>query len=119
ARAARWADVLVVSHPLNGFARAIGQSTGRGVVNAGEPGGEDPAAGISLFAAALGPASPESKPLRAGVCGDLAGSRSARALLSALAAVEATVLLVPAQGRDLPEDDLDRLARRMRRRPFR
>lgn len=119
--AARWADVLVVSHTLTGFARAIADITERPVVNAGESGGEDPAAGISLTAAALRGVSgaDASRPLRAAVCGDLAGSRSARALLSALAAIEATVLLVPAQNRDLPVAELDRLARRMRRHPFR
>jgi hypothetical protein len=119
--AARWAEVLVVSHTLTGFARAIADITERPVVNAGESGGEDPAAGISLTAAALrGAHEPDaSRPLRAAVCGDLAGSRSARALLSALAAIEATVLLVPAQNRDLPAGELDRLARRMRRHPFR
>jgi aspartate carbamoyltransferase catalytic subunit len=122
AEAARWADVLVVSHALDGFARALGESTGRGVVNAGESGGEDPAAGISLVAAAMRDVSKKAgaaRPLRAAVCGDLSGSRSARALLSALAAIDATVLLVPAQSRDLPESEIDRLARRMGRRPFR
>jgi hypothetical protein len=120
-QAARWSDVLVVSHTLTGFARAISDITERPVVNAGESGGEDPAAGISLLAAALrGPRGPDAaRPLRAAICGDLAGSRSARALLSALAAIEATVLLVPAQNRDLPAAELDRLARRMRRHPFR
>ena len=125
--AARWADILVLSHPMNGFSRAIAEMTGRAVVNAGEPGGEDPAAGICLVAAALhGPYGPggsrgarDARPLRAAVCGDLAGSRSARALLSALAALEATVLLVPAQSRDLPDEEVERLAQRMRRRPFR
>jgi len=121
AEAGRWADVLVVSHELNGFARAAGESTGRGVVNAGESGGEDPAAGVSLVAAALrdAPKARAARPLRAAVCGDLAGSRSARALLSALAAIDATVLLVPAQSRDLPENEIERLARRMGKRPFR
>ena len=121
AEAARWADVLVVSHAMNGFARAVGESTGRGVVNAGESGGEDPAAGVALVAAAMRDASKPgpTRPLRAAVCGDLAGSRSARALLSALAAIDATVLLVPAQSRDLPEAEIDRLARRTGRRPFR
>ena len=119
--AARWCDVLVVSHALTGFARAIADITERPVVNAGESGGEDPAAGISLVAAALRDLrEPDAaRPLRAAICGDLAGSRSARALLSALAAIEATVLLVPAQNRDLPAAELDRLARRMRRHPFR
>jgi hypothetical protein len=121
AEAGRWADVLVVSHALTGFARAVAETTGRGVVNAGESAGEDPAAGIALVAAALhgAPARDGSRPLRAAVCGDLAGSRSARALLSALAALDATVLLVPAQGRDLPQAEVERLARRMRRQPFR
>jgi aspartate carbamoyltransferase catalytic subunit len=122
AEAARWADVLVVSHALDGFSRALGESTGRGVVNAGESGGEDPAAGVSLIAAAMRDVPKRSgaaRPLRAAVCGDLAGSRSARALLSALAAIDATVLLVPAQSRDLPESEIERLARRMGRRPFR
>jgi hypothetical protein len=119
--AARWSDVLVVSHTLTGFARAISDITERPVINAGESGGEDPAAGISLLAAALRSvrAPDAARPLRAAICGDLAGSRSARALLSALAAIEATVLLVPAQNRDLPAAELDRLARRMRRHPFR
>jgi aspartate carbamoyltransferase catalytic subunit len=119
--AARWCDVLVVSHALTGFARAISDITERPVVNAGESGGEDPAAGISLLAAAMRDVrEPDAaRPLRAAICGDLAGSRSARALLSALAAIEATVLLVPAQNRDLPAAELDRLARRMRRHPFR
>lgn len=121
AEAARWADVLVVSHALNGFARAVGESAGRGVVNAGESAGEDPAAGVALVSAALRDAAKPGpvRPLRAAVCGDLAGSRSARALLSALAAIDATVLLVPAQSRDLPEEEIDRLARRTGRRPFR
>jgi aspartate carbamoyltransferase catalytic subunit len=121
AEAGRWADVLVVSHSLTGFARAVADITGRAVVNAGESGGEDPAAGISLLAAALHDVPDEgaARPLRAAVCGDLAASRSARALLSALAALDATVLLVPAQGRDLPPAEVERLARRMRRQPFR
>jgi aspartate carbamoyltransferase catalytic subunit len=121
AEAARWADVLVVSHSTTGFARAAAEATGRPVVNAGEPGGEDPGAGISLIASALhgGPPLDATRPLRAAVCGDLAGSRSARAFLSALAALDATVLLVPAQSRDLPDIEVERLARRMRRHPFR
>lgn len=117
-QAASVADVLVVSHPWSGFARAAAEVTGRPVVNAGESGGEDPVAGISLVAAALA-AMQAARPLRVAVCGDLAGSRSARALLSALAALDATVLLVPAQQQDLPDAVLDGLARRMRRRPFR
>lgn len=117
-QAAAVADILVVSHAWNGFARAASEITGRPVVNAGETGGEDPAAGISLVAAALS-ATQTARALRVAVCGDLAGSRSARALLSALAALDATVLLVPAQQQDLPDSVLDGLARRMRRRPFR
>ena len=57
--------------------------------------------------------------LRAAVCGDLRDSRSARALLSGLAALGAMVLLVPAQGRELPDDQLQRVARRMGRQPHR
>src|SRR6185436_13598922 len=114
----RHADVLVVSNPLTGFARAAAEITGRPVVNAGESGGEDPAAGVSLLAAALVSAD-ASRPLRAAVCGDLKGSRSARALLSALAALDATVLLVPAQSQDLPDEVVEGLARRMNRHPFR
>ncbi|MCG3136175.1 MAG: hypothetical protein HMLKMBBP_04015 [Planctomycetes bacterium] len=53
------------------------------------------------------------------MCGDLAGSATARGFLAALAAVEATVLLVPAKGRDLPDSEVRRLARRMGRSPLR
>lgn len=120
--AARWADLLVVSHPSVGFARAVADLTSRPVVNAGESGGEDPAAGISLLAA-VRPAESAEGPgagrLRAAVCGDLVESRSARAFLAGLAAAEATVLLVPAKGRDLPEDEVARVARRMGRQPLR
>ncbi len=117
--AARWADLLVVSHTCSGFARAVAAITGRPVVNAGEAGGEDPVAGISLLAAALPEHPDTSRRLRAAVCGDLWQSRSARAFLAALAAVEATILLVPARGRDLPEAGIRRLARRMGRNPRR
>lgn len=117
--AARWADLLVVSHPCSGFARAVSALTGRPVVNAGESGGEDPVAGISLLAAALPDPPDPARRLRAAVCGDLWQSRSARAFLAALAAVEATILLVPARGRDLPETGIRRLARRMGRSPRR
>ncbi len=122
--AARWADVLVTTHELPGFARAVAERTGRAVVNGGEVDGEDPAAGLSLLAAILrrqgaaatGTAAREP---HVAVCGDLRSSASARALLGALAGIEATVLLVPAPGRDLPEDHVQRLARRTRSRPVR
>ncbi len=119
--AARWADLLVVSHPWTGFARAAAEVTGCAVVNAGEGGGEDPVAGLSLLSAALTEHASRgsSRALHAAVCGDLRGSRSARAFLSALAGVHATVLLVPAEGRDLTEDALLRLARRTGGRPYR
>lgn len=117
--AARWADLLVVSHTCSGFARAVAAITGRAVVNAGEAGGEDPVAGLSLLAAALPDHGDPARRLRAAVCGDLWQSRSARAFLAALAAVEATILLVPARGRDLPEAGIRRLARRMGRNPRR
>ncbi len=123
AAAARWADVLVTSHALQGFARAAAVDCGVPVVNAGEGDGEDPAAGLSLIAAAedahAADPSAVGRRLHVAVCGDLRESRSARALLSGLAAFEATVLLVPARGRDLPEDALQRLARRTGRRPLR
>jgi aspartate carbamoyltransferase catalytic subunit len=115
---ARWADVLVVSHSHVGFARAVAESTGVAVVNAGEGGGEAPASGIALLAAAEIPEGPGRR-LRAAVCGDLADSRSARAFLAALAGVDATVLLVPARGRELTDDDVQRLARRTGRNPLR
>jgi len=123
AEAARWADVLVTGHSLQGFARAAAVHAGVPVVNAGENDGEDPAAGLSLIAAAEEAHSADpgarGRRLHVAVCGDLRASRSARALLSGLAALEATVLLVPARGRDLPEDALQRLARRTGRRPLR
>jgi len=104
--AALWSDVLVTSHGLQGFARAVSTATGVPVVNAGEGDGEDPAAGLSLIAAAeeAQAADPAAvgRRLHVAVCGDLRNSRSARALLAGLAALEATVLLVPARGRDLP-----------------
>ncbi len=118
--AARWADVLVTSHPDRGFAHAVGVSTSRPVIDAGERGGEDLAAGLSLLAAARATRPKRRRrPLHAAVCGDLRESRSARGLLSALAAVGATQLLVPARGRDLPHDELDRLARRTGRQALR
>ncbi len=128
--AARHADVLVTSHPALGFARAASELAGVPVVNAGEGDGEDPASGLSLLAAALAAhtqtglsadrrSAPARDRIHVAVCGDLRGSRAARALLAALAALDATVLLVPARGRDLPEDALQRLARRTGRRPLR
>lgn len=117
--AAAWADLLIVSHPLQGFSRVVGERTGCAVLNAGEDAGEDPAAGLSLLRAAVGGKKRRRKTLRAAVCGDLRGSPSAAALLGGLAAVEATLLLVPARGKDLSADALDRLARRTARRPVR
>lgn len=119
AAAARWCDVLVVSHPNVGFARAVAETTGRAVVNAGESGGECPAAGVALLAAAGVTPGAAPRRLRAAVCGDLADSRSARAFLAALASIDATVLLVPARGRELTDDDVQRLARRTGRNPLR
>jgi len=93
------------------------------VISAGGSLAGDPAAGLSLVAEALrvhgGDPGAGARDLHVAVCGNLRGSRSARALLDALSALEATVLLVPARGRDLPEDVLLRLARRMGRRPLR
>jgi len=88
-------------------------------VNAGEAGGEFPAAGISLLAAGWPEGLAAPGRLRAAVCGDLAESRTARAFLAALAAVDATVLLVPARGHELTADDVNRLARRVGRGPLR
>ncbi|MCE9635958.1 MAG: hypothetical protein K8T90_09650 [Planctomycetes bacterium] len=120
ADAARWADVLVTSHPLAGFARAVADLTGKPVVNAGESGGESPADGIALLASAWHAGPPIfGRRLRAAVCGDLSESRAARGFLAALAAVDATVLLVPARGRELSEDDVQRFARRLGRSPLR
>jgi hypothetical protein len=107
--AARWADLLVTSHSDQGFARAAAQLSQRPMVNAGEGGGEDPAAGVSLLAA-MGAG---RSPLRVAVCGDLATSRSAAALLAGLAGLDATTLLVPAQGAELGPDGVARLGRRM------
>lgn len=120
ADAGRWADVIVVSHPLTGFARVAAEVAGKPVVNAGEGGGESPASGIALLAAACPGGLPTgSRRLRAAVCGDLAESRSARAFLAALATIDATVLLVPARGHELSDDDVQRLARRIGRSPLR
>ena len=117
---APWVDVIVASHASHGFARAAAADCGVPVVAAG---GDDPAAGLSLVTEALrvhdGDPAHGARGLHVAVCGDLRGSRSAQALLCGLAALEATVLLVPARGRDLPEDVLQRLARRMGRRPLR
>lgn len=117
AEAGACCDALVTCHSLAGFARAAAGLSRRPVLNGGETHGEDPVAGLSLLAAALRD-DVAARP-RVAVCGDLATSRSARAFLSALAAVEATVLLVPAKGRDLPESEIRRLARRMGRSPLR
>lgn len=118
AEAARWADLLVVSHPDSGFARAAALHTGAPVVAAGETRGEDVAGGVSLLAEMRSKVQrPED--LRVAVCGDLEGSPGARALLGGLAALGAAIVLVPAQGCDLPEDDLARLARRLGGRPAR
>jgi len=121
--AVRWADILVTSHSLQGFARAVAADTGAPVVNAGERDGEDPAAGLSLIAAAQEAQSSDpgavARRLHVAVCGNLRESRSAHGFLAGLAALEATVLLVPARGRDLPDDALQRLARRTGRRPLR
>jgi type III pantothenate kinase len=119
-RAARWADLLVVTHPLQGFSRAVAEETGCAVLNAGEGPGEDPVAGLSLLDAAVRSGSrSDSGAFRAAICGDLRGSASVHALLGGLAALEAVVLLVPARGKDLHVDALERLARRMHRRPVR
>ncbi len=121
--AAPWVDVIVASHPARGFARAAGADCGVPVVNAGGADGGDPAAGLSLVAEAIrvhgGDPAVGARGLHVAVCGDLRGSGPAAALLAGLAALEATVLLVPARGRDLPGDALQRLARRMGRRPLR
>jgi hypothetical protein len=136
--AARWADLLVVADPLAGFARAVAEITGVPVVNGGEAAGEDPAAGISLLAASLrqegqtavgqdgarpsdgtSPVGNAGARLRVAVCGDLAGNPSARSYLEGLATLGATILLVPARGRDLPESAVRRIAERMGRNPRR
>jgi aspartate carbamoyltransferase catalytic subunit len=116
AEAARWADLLVVSHPDQGFARAVARTTGLPVVSAGETLGDDVAGGVSLLAVMRSRVQ-RALDLRVAVCGDLEGSRSVRALLGGLAALGAAVVLVPAQGRDLQEDELARLARRLGGRP--
>jgi hypothetical protein len=120
--AAAWADVLVTAHPDRGFARAAAADCGVPVVSAGGSDGGDPATGLSVVAEALrvhGVEAASAQGLHVAVCGNLRGSPGARALLDGLASLEATVLLVPARGRDLPEDALLRLARRMGRRPLR
>jgi dihydroorotase len=88
------------------------------VVNAGESGGEDVASGTSLLAT-MRRKVPAPTPLQVAVCGDLGGSRSAQALLGGLTALDAAVLLVPAQGCDLDDDLLERLAGRLGGRPAR
>lgn len=119
AEAARHADLLVTSHPDSGFARVVALRTGAAVVNAGEGDGEDPVSGISLIAAILAAAEHADGTVRVAVCGDLADSRSAAAVLAGLASVEADVLLVPARGKEIGDDALKRLARVSGRRPVR
>jgi len=118
AEAARWADLLVLSHPLTGFARAVADTLHVPTVNAGESGGEDPAAGVSLLATVRQGVA-RLADVRVAVCGDLAGSRSARAFLSGLATLDGTALLVPAEGLELHDDHIARLGRRLGGQPVR
>ena len=122
AQAARWAGVPGRQPRAAGSAAEgrIGEATGRAGRNAGKPAGEDRRRRRVDRRGAAAPASEERRWRDARRRLSRSGDPQRQARFSRrLRALDATLLLVPAQSRDLPEDDIERLARRMQRHPFR
>lgn len=104
-----YADVIVIRHPADGSARVAAENATVPIINAGDGSHEHPTQTLcDLYT--LRKEKGDIKGLTVALCGDLRFGRTVHSLASALARFGADLLLIPAQGLDMPADLLRRLA---------
>ena len=97
-----YADVLVMRHPRDGAARLAAEYATIPVINAGDGGHEHPTQTLcDLFT--LKQKNASLKGLNIAIAGDLRGSRTIHSFVYALARFGANLVLMPAEGLELPE----------------
>jgi aspartate carbamoyltransferase catalytic subunit len=100
--ASNYADVLVIRHPRDGAARFAADYSSVPVINGGDGAHEHPTQTLcDLFT--LKKENKDLKRLNVAISGDLKGSRTIHSFVYALARFGADIILMPANGMDLPD----------------
>lgn len=103
-----YADAIVLRHPRDGAARLAAEYATVPVINGGDGGHEHPTQTLcDLYT--LRRQKKKLRNLNVAVSGDLKGSRTIHSFVYALARFEANIILMPAQGMDLPKHVIHRL----------